>query len=154
VPRLAKMAVGTSIPALTTVVANHSCHSDSVVSYERKDPSLVYTTTSVVPAAEVVESVDSSLNKLISNPYNTTPTSPVVVVEEDDDDERALNSNMKPEADEVVFIYDVERVCTVGGMDTETLLLLASTAATAAAWRKEDVHSSSTTRSSGGSDGR
>jgi hypothetical protein len=139
------------MPALATVVANHSCHSDSVVSYERKDPSLVYTTTSV-PA--VVEAVDSSLNKLISNPYNTTPTSPVVVVEEDDDDERALNSNMKPEADEVVFIYDVERVCTVGGMDTETLLLLASTAATAAAWRKEDVHSSSTTRSSGGSDGR
>jgi hypothetical protein len=115
---------------------------------------LVYTTTSVVPAAEVVESVDSSLNKLISNPYNTTPTSPVVVVVEEDDKERALNSNMKPEADEVVFIYDVERVCTVGGMDTETLLLLASTAATAAAWRKEDVHSSSTTRSSGGSDGR
>lgn len=153
-PRLAKMAVGTSMPALATVVANHSCHSDSVVSYERKDPSLVYTTTSVVPAAEVVESVDSSLNKLISNPYNTTPTSPVVVVVEEDDKERALNSNMKPEADEVVFIYDVERVCTVGGMDTETLLLLASTAATAAAWRKEDVHSSSTTRSSGGSDGR
>ena len=141
------------MPALATVVANHSCHSDSVVSYERKDPSLVYTTTSV-PA--VVEAVDSSLNKLISNPYNTTPTSlsSVVVVVVEEDEERALNSNMKPEADEVVFIYDVERVCTVGGMDTETLLLLASTAATAAAWRKEDVHSSSTTRSSGGSDGR
>ena len=153
-PRLAKMAVGTSMPALATVVANHSCHSDSVVSYERKDPSLVYTTTSVVPAAEVVESVDSSLNKLISNPYNTTPTSPVVVVEEDDDGERALNSNMKPEADEVVFMYDVEIVCTVGGLDTETLLLLASTAATAAAWRKEDVHSSSSTTCSGGSDGK
>lgn len=102
-PRLANNAVGTSIPWLVTKIVNQYVHLDSSLSYERKEPDLVYTTTSVPAAAFVVE---SSSIKLISRPYNTTPPASLVLLLLP----RALRSNMNPEVDDVELFISVEIV--------------------------------------------